>query len=324
MINKFLFTLCVMARALALFVTSGARRPTFEALAGEILEQKKLRAPGTHALAKIVLRRLVMHFGRMRVSEITETAWREYVTRRQAERPGCKLFDDKKHMSQVMLESFRRGIIPRKVQLWIPDRSVSGGREVTPPEIRKLVRAASADMKFQIEIAVKMGLRRKELLSLRWEMFDWKRRMIRVQSTKTGRARDVPINPDLVNRFRRRYLRMSRGSPCVFPGRFDSNRPIIDHKTAWKACKRRAGVKARWNDLRHTCATVMLRRGVSTRVVAKLLGNSEKVVVEWYDHLSAEDLRRANSVMSDRPRGRRTIGIRAKGRRPRKSATLTW
>lgn len=279
------------------------RGPTFEELAREILEGKKLRAPGTAALAKIVISRLIRYFGKQRISQVSETAWREYVLLRQKEKPGCKLFDDKKLMTQVIGLAHRRGLVERKIHLSIPDRPSSVGREITPTELRRLRKHASMELRFQIDIAYKMGLRRKELLSLRWELFEWNRRVIVVYSTKTKRTRDVPINADLFEKFRRRYRRSN--SPCVFPGRFDPAKPMLDNKTAWIACKRRASVKARWQDLRHTCATVMIRRGVSVKATSQILGNSEKVCSRIYAHLNSKDLHRANAVMCDRPRARR-------------------
>jgi integrase len=276
------------------------RGPRFAELAAEVLDEKRLLAPGTRALATIVLRRLVEHFGEKPLRAIAEPEWREYVATRLAKRPGCWLFDDKKYMSQVLALAVRRGVVARKIALWIPRVPKSGGRELQPAELRRLLKAARPELRFQIEVAYKMGLRRWELLSLKWEQFDWKARMVRVFSRKTGKERDVPINPDLFNRFRRRHRRA--GSPCVFPGRVDPARPVLDNKTAWRACKREAKVKARWQDLRHTCATVMLRRGVPIPAAARMLGHGKRVLLEIYEHLNAKDLRRASRAMSDRRR----------------------
>lgn len=279
------------------------RRPSFAELAAEVLEQKKLRAPGTQALAKIVLARLTGHFGSLPIRRLEDHHWRAYVLQRQAQRPGCSLFDDKKYMSQVVLLAVRRGKVRRKIELPIPAVKVSGGREIRPLEIRRLRKAAFPELRFQIDVALKMGLRRKEMLSLRWDFFDWENRTVRIYSTKTNRERVVPINSDLVAGFTRRKRKAV--SPYVFPSRHDLNRHIRDHKTAWQACKRRAGVAARWNDLRHTCATVMLRRGASVSAVARMLGHSKRVLLTIYEHLDLSDLRRATETMSDRSRTRR-------------------
>lgn len=299
-----LWTVCRWLAELArrtLEALYGRRGPAFSELAEEVLEQKKLCAPTTFALAKYVVPRLVAFFGAMAPAEISESHWRAYVVARQAKLPGCKLFDDKKYMTQVLRLAHRRGLVSQRIELKIPDvRNSSSGREILPGEIARLLRAAGGELRFMIQIALMMGLRRKELLSLRWPDFDWQRRMVRIVSTKTGRARDVPVVAELYEKFRRRMHPAM--SDCVFPGRFDVNQPKLDHKTAWQATKRRARVKARWGDLRITCATVMLRRGASISATARILGNSEKIVREWYERLSAADLHRAAALTSGKKR----------------------
>jgi integrase/recombinase XerD len=52
-------------------------------------------------------------------------------------------------------------------------------------------------------------------------------------------------------------------------------------------------VKARWHDLRHTCATRMLRRGTPLHVAKAVLGMSLKVLVEIYAHVNLDDWRKA-------------------------------
>jgi len=283
----------------------------FSALAGDVLEKKKKCAPGTYALARHIVPRLTSHFGGYWITEIGEAEWSSYIVARQAKLPGCTFFDDKKYMTMILRLAEQRRYIDRRPFLRMPDAKGSVGREILPVEVKKLLRAAGAELKFMIELALKMGLRRGELLGLKWTDFDWERRMVRIVSRKTGRPRDVPLNADLYPKCRKRMFNAQ--SDQVFPSRYDLNKAKRDHKTAWQACKRRAKVRCRWADLRITCATWMLRRGASMSATAKILGNSEKIVREWYERLGPSDLHRASATMRDRRRRGRT---RAKPRRP--------
>lgn len=276
------------------------RKPKFKEIAQNVLREKKARAPSTQVMAELRLRRLTSFFGESPVHRINETDWDKYVIWRLEQRPGSKLFDDRKYMRQVMLLAHRQGLIRKPPKLTIPDNAGTIGREIMPEEIGHLLKYASRELKFQIEIGLLMGLRLREMLHLRWDRVDWERVSVQLLSidTKTRRGREVPIHSELVQAFQERYN--SRISPFVFPSPRGPERPCNVNARAWETCKRKADVKARWHDLRHTCATRLLRAGNSTRIVRKLLGNGERVLNEIYDHPNLDDLRTAINSLKKR------------------------
>lgn len=276
------------------------RGPTFCALADDVLDVRKLKARNTYLSAQVQVRRLCGHFGRVRVASITEAHWNRYVLEQQAAKPGRKMYDDRKYMRIVMLYALRNGHVKRKVRLPIPDRPSRVGREIQRTEIRKLILCAGANLRLQIELAWKMGLRLREMLRLRWDQVDWKRKVIVLlpADTKTAYGREVPINPDVFPRLQR--LHRKSKSAFVFPCPGDPSRPQNNNKTAWRRCKRKAGVRARWHDWRHTCATNMLRKGVARHVARAMLGMSEKVLADIYAHLDVADRWKAARKMSGR------------------------
>lgn len=286
------------------------RRPTFETLAQEALELRKTKSRKTYLSAKFQLSRLIKHFGSFRIDRISERDWNAYIISEQEKRPGRRMYDDRKYMRIVLLMALRRGSVQKKIMLAIPDPPSDAGRDLSRAEISRLIAAASPELKFQIEIAVKMGLRLREMLRLRWDQIDWEKAAIKLSSadTKTRRPRELPINPDLYERFKLRHERAK--SRYVFPAPGNPNRAQTDNKTAWRRVKRLTGVSARWHDLRHTCASWMLRRGVQLHVARQLLGMSEKILMRIYAHTNEDDMKRAARLMSDtarvRPRRART------------------
>ncbi len=272
------------------------RRPRFEQVAFQVLAMKNLKSENTRLSARRQIDRLTKYFGRRRICNIKESDWIEYVLFEQQKGPR-KFFDDRKYMRMILLHALRQGIIARKIALPIPDIDEPVGRELSADELRRLRGKAGRELRFQIDIAWKMGLRKREMLRLRWQQFDWGRRTIRISAagTKTRRWREVPIPLDLYREFRRRHR--SAESPCVFPSPQDPEAPQGSNKTAWRRCKRHAGVRARWHDLRHTCASLMLRRRVPKHVVKRILGMSEKVLEQIYAHLNLQDLDRAAKKM---------------------------
>jgi integrase len=196
--------------------------------------------------------------------------------------------------------ALRKGLVKSIIPLPVPDIPSDVGREVTDEEIKRLYAVSRDELRFQIEIAVKMGLRLREMLSLRWDRIEWASRLVRLrpEDTKTRRGRIIPMNSDLFPQFESRF-RIAK-TPFVFPRVTDPTRPMHDNKKQWQAAKRRAGVKARWHDLRHSAATVAIRRGVPLATVSRLLGMSEGMLLKIYHHVNVDDLRRGADAMRDR------------------------
>lgn len=298
-------------------VKAGKRKAKFSEIALTVLRLREIKSEETRKAARQWIPRLIEFFGSVWISEMTEELWVEYVARERERRPR-KFFDDRKYMRMILRFAELRGFLARKVELPIPDPPWDAGREITRPELRRLRRAAaptpeSPDLRFQIDIGWKMGLRLREMLRLRWDQIDWKNGCIHFSParTKTRRARIVPLNPDLIAQFLER--RALSAALFVFPNPKDTSRPQNNNKTAWRRCKAKARVTARWHDLRHTSATVMLRRGIPRHIVRRYLGMSNRVLDRIYTHLSIEDLQSAAITMSEQPRKKTTrLPIRKK------------
>lgn len=279
--------------------------PRLAQLARDILAQKRLRAPNTYLAAELRLGRIVEFFGQMRVAEITESTWLDYINFRRRQRADTKFFDDRKYLRQILALAVKRGIVPRIIDLPNPDLPSDRGREITADEQLRLLRAAGPELKLQIRIAVQTGLRLREMLKLRWEQIDWGRAIIVLSpaDTKTRRGRQVPIPPDLFERLEERHRERGRKSRFVFPRPRDPSRPAHDNKGAWRRAKAKAHVTGRWHDLRHTAATVMIRRGVPLAVASRILGMGERVLMRIYHHTNTEDLNKAAELMVEKRRG---------------------
>lgn len=271
-------------------------RSRFKFVAEEVLRLKRLKSLETQAAAKRQIRRLIQNFGRLSLRQVTEERWTDYVLRERQRRERT-FYDDRKYMRMILLYAKRKELVASVIQLPIPDLPWNVGREVTPDELARLEANASATLRFQIQIGWKMGLRLREMLRLRWAQFDWERGTVRLgpTDTKTRRAREIPLPSDLMPEFLAR--RGLATTSFVFPAP-GGRAPQGNNKTAWRRLKRKTGIAARWHDLRHTCATVMLRRRVPVHIVRRYLGMSESVLTRIYLHLSTEDLRQAADAMS--------------------------
>ena len=59
------------------------------------------------------------------------------------------------------------------------------------------------------------------------------------------------------------------------------------HRESWKPLLQRAGVRdLRFHDLRHTCATLLLTKGVHPKIVSEMLGHSSiAITLDIYSHV---------------------------------------
>lgn len=161
-------------------------------------------------------------------------------------------------------------------------------------------------------VALGLGLRRGELLGLRWADVDLRAGQLRVAQTlqrvrgagvvygppKSRRSRRTLTMPALVvlalteHRERQAQDREAAAAEWVETGLVfttATGRHVEPRNlsTAFSRLLARSGVRPiRFHDLRHTCATLLLARGVSPRVVMDVLGHSQiAVTMNVYGHV---------------------------------------
>lgn len=133
-----------------------------------------------------------------------------------------------------------------------------------------------------IELAVETGMRRGELLSLRWDHIDLERRVAHLPLTKNGTSRDVPLSTRAVETLR--SLRTGE-STTVFTAAPNAVR------LAWERLRRRVGLEdLHLHDLRHEAVSRLFEKGFNVVEVASISGHRELRMLQRYTHLRAADL----------------------------------
>ena len=140
-----------------------------------------------------------------------------------------------------------------------------------------------------IVLDVNTGLRRRNMLDLRWDQVDFKRRIIRIESrTKNGRPHNLPLNDTAFQKLQEVHQKTS-AHPYVFvhlDGKFEGQ-PITDIKNAFNGAVVRAKIHDfRFHDLRHTFCSWLAIRGVPLTAIQKLAGHASIKMTLRYAHLS--------------------------------------
>ena len=157
-------------------------------------------------------------------------------------------------------------------------------------------RSTQERMYLLVLMALTTGMRKGELLGLRWSDVDLKARTAYLGHTKNGKPRYVPLTPAVVEELMKfRDAPTARVFPCGNP---DSEAPL-DPGKAWRNACRKSGIgHCRFHDLRHTAASNLVRAGRSLFEVGVLLGHSSPTMTHRYSHLAVDDTRRmVDSVM---------------------------
>ncbi len=177
-----------------------------------------------------------------------------------------------------------------------PQRS-SGDIEVfSVEEVHALARAAASEQDAAIYLtAAFTGLRRGELVALRWRDVDFAGAAIRVRASyaggalttpKSGRVRSVPMAPDVAEALARLDARghASTEDDLVFPGETGSYLDASALRRRYDRALKLAGLRAlRFHDLRHTFGTRMIARA-DIRRVQEWMGHADIQTTMRYLH----------------------------------------
>ncbi len=177
----------------------------------------------------------------------------------------------------------------------LPKVSDEKPRFLTPNELRATLEAAPEWMRAPIALAAATGMRRGELLALRWLDIDFGLKLIFLRSatTKTAEPRAIPLTPaaQLV------LESLSHGKPGahVFAD-VDPARLSVYIRRVFASL----GIEnASFHTLRHTAASWMVQAGVSLYSTGQVLGHKTPRMTQRYAHLAPEHLATAAGKLSD-------------------------
>jgi integrase len=179
-------------------------------------------------------------------------------------------------------------------------------RYLTEEEIERLLSACSPHLKPIVELALHTGMRKGELLNLKWDQI--RDGFIYLIETKSGKARQIPLDDRAAQVLKAQQIRNKWKSPyvCIGP---DGER-LKDVKKGFNAACRRAGIEDfHFHDLRHTFASHLVMKGANLKAVQRLLGHSDSKMTDRYSHLSPDHLKESVSLLGSLPTGKEMVNI---------------
>ncbi len=188
----------------------------------------------------------------------------------------------------------------------------SSGRNrfLTVDEAGRLLDACHPHIRIIVLTGLETGMRKSEILGLRWPEIRNGMIYLPGERTKNGKPREIPISVRLSEEFkklRRQQLQGGGATDLVFkahrgrPSPDGTRRlkvltsPVKTFRNAWETARLKAGLAPgfRFHDLRHTFASHMKMAGADDFTVMELLGHSDYSMMKRYAHLTPEHKRAA-------------------------------
>lgn len=199
--------------------------------------------------------------------------------------------------------------------LELPKKSEYKAQVLDEGQVKRLLKMSKeTDIYIPILLAVGVGLRRGEVLGLMWEDIDFDQNIIHIRRNAVTVDKVVQVGTPKSKTSRRSILVSSKkililkdhmkkhpGAQYVVTGadgKIYSSSILNDR---FKELLQDAGLpNIRFHDLRHTFATIGLRKGIHPKVMSGILGHSTiGITMNLYSHLDISMQESAVSILDD-------------------------
>lgn len=180
-------------------------------------------------------------------------------------------------------------------------------RYLTKEECQRLVNACSNHLKPIVITALNTGMRKEEILSLKWSNVDLVNGFILLDVTKNGNRREIPINSTLkatlqsiIRRIDTDYVFYEEAIEQVDGKEFRKAKRFGNVRKSFLTACRRANIRDfHFHDLRHCFASHLVMAGVDITSVKELLGHASLTMTMRYSHLAPSHKVKAVDILDN-------------------------
>ncbi|MGE0883118.1 MAG: tyrosine-type recombinase/integrase [Blastocatellales bacterium] len=276
----------------------------------EYVNQRKVAGVRSLAPALFTLGVLIEHFGDRRVRSITHSDIEAFKLAR-LKVPTVRGGERSITSVNRELELLRTILNFAQRQDWITKNPFNTGasliskadethreRVLTFAEEKQLLAACETSTRKHLRplliAAVDTGMRRGELLKLKWRNVDFAARSIEIEAfnTKTARARTVAMTARLAAELKLIWENSPQDLDALVFGIADNIK-----KSFASACKAAKIAEFRFHDLRHTAITRMIEAGMQPAEVMRVSGHTTPAMLWRYLNANADTARRAADAL---------------------------
>jgi integrase len=271
--------------------------PLYRELAEMHLADAKLHQRSYSTTEMYVRRHILPKWGRTRLTEIDTRAVAYWLNEKRAEGLAPATVEKIRAIFGRSFELGSRWEVPgsdKNPARGVPRKPLNNARErfLTAEEAARLREQVAASQNPQLQHIVGLllltGARVRELLDARWEHVDVQRRVWLIPTSKTGKARHVPLSTAALEIVA--TLPRFKNCPWLVPNP-ETLKPFVSIKNGWQRAVRDAKLRGlRIHDLRHSAASFMVNSGVDLFAVGKVLGHASYQSTQRYSHLANDTL----------------------------------
>jgi integrase len=259
---------------------------TFSEIATRFLAHQKVRlTPKAYQREAGIVNRHLTKFFAGPIASIRRVDVQRYVTKRAGEVSAHSVQKEvniSKHLLRLAVEW---EVVPFNVAHGVKCPRVAAGRVryLQPGELRAVLEACPEWLRAIVALAACTGMRRSELLGLRWLNVDLGQGRVMLSQTKNGEGRIVYLNETAKAAIRSLHFDdKTHSTNQLFRG-------VTGEQVSMaflRACHAVGISDFRFHDLRHTAASWLRMKGADIHTVAQLLGHKDLRMAARYQHLS--------------------------------------
>jgi len=238
------------------------------------------------------LRALYRHFENLRLNDITPWHIEKYKLKRKKEVSEASVNRELaclKHLFSMAIKWNKATVNPVKEVKLFRERN-QRLRYLTIDEEKRLLDECNEYLRPIVITALHTGMRKSEILNLRWNQVDFERECVVVVYAKNDEVREIPMSATLTDCLT--HVKVLSKGEYVFSRQEEE--PPKSIRTAFENAVKRAELgDFHFHDIRHAFASRLIMSGVDLLTVKELLGHKTITMTMRYSHLSQEHKKKA-------------------------------
>lgn len=255
-------------------------------------------------------KRIVPHFGNQRLSEVQKKDVAAFLRSLAEEVSGTTA-----NRYQALLSSLFKYAIELELTENNPCRGIKKAQEnrsrdrfLHSDEFERFIQTLQTKLDkpaYQaLFLLIATGLRKGELLKLRWEDVNLADGTLYLQDPKNGESRFAPVNSVALDLLTKMQKKRRRACPWLFPSKTAKKGHLVDIRKAFKSVCTTAQLKnLRPHDLRRSHAVQLLNAGVDHLIIKDLLGHKSLKSTMVYARVATSSLAKSSEIAAEKIRG---------------------
>jgi len=272
-------------------IKGAAKNVYFEDFAQEFLERYSKIYKRSWSRDETSFKHLFAFFKGKYISGITRNLIEQYVAARKEAASPATVNLEIALIKKMLCKAIDWGYLEANPSTKVKKFKLNNAREkvLDAEETRRLIECADSSLRPIVIIALMSGLRKGEILNLKWSDVNFIQSYIAIERSKGGKPRKVPMNSAVRNVLKA----LPRFHDYVF-----FNPETGKHRTgiykAFAKARARAEIRGfRFHDCRHTFATRFIESGGDIVALSKILGHASLAMTLRYCNPTEESMLRA-------------------------------